>query len=191
MKGKKKNSSKDRQSHYMPCLRYMKDEGCRHGSVPSDVCWIPSQGRFLLLWLLVLPASTCREGTSFRWACRLPSDHLDSSSHKQLRGLTEFLTSSLSWYYPANLDLRFHRVSISFLPCLPIQLLDPICLVVCLSGFIFYHCHKKKTPHLCFSFSASRVTWPFFLFMSPTSLFSLVWHLGCSSRHTRTTSFSQ
>lgn len=35
---KKKNSSKDRQSHDMPCLRYMKDEGCRHGSVPSDVC---------------------------------------------------------------------------------------------------------------------------------------------------------
>lgn len=91
----------------------------------------------------------------------------------------------------ANLDLRFHRVSISFLPCLPIRLLDPICLVVCLSGFIFCHCHKKKTPHLCFSFSPSRVTWPFFLFMSPTSLFSLVWHLGCSSRHTRTTSFSQ
>lgn len=34
----KKNSSKDRQSHDMPCLRYMKDEGCRHGAVPSDVC---------------------------------------------------------------------------------------------------------------------------------------------------------
>lgn len=76
-------------------------------------------------------------------------------------------------------------------PCLSIQSLDPICLVVCLSGFIFYHRYKEKTPHLCFSFSASRVTWPFFLFTSPIFLFSLVCCLGCSSRYTRTTSFSQ
>lgn len=76
-------------------------------------------------------------------------------------------------------------------PCLSIQSLDPICLVVCLSGFIFYHRYKEKTPHLCFSFSASGVTWPFFLFTSPISLFSLVRHLGFSFRHTRTTSFSQ
>lgn len=193
MKGKnKKNSSEDRQSHNMRCLRYMKDEGCRRGAVSSDACWIPSQGRFLHLWLLVLPVSRCREGTSFRWAWPTacwPSWLFIPQTTQRTHWVSHLLPFLV--LTSANLDLWFHQISISFLPCLPIQLLDPICLVVCLSGFIFYHCYKEKTSHLYFSFSASRVTWPFFLFTSSISLFLLVCHLGCLSRHTRTTSFSQ